>query len=181
MSFCPATFSAQPVSRDEFPGQMRYVIPPVSSGTMGTPPSLTYWENLQRTALRRDLHQMPGPPQLTFFGAKEQQLYSIHMSELLTHKVKSSHPILWPHLGLLCKLEFWPHSSARWKRHPQGYYNSSWGEHTRVYLNSRHPIHNSYSSLDPIGEPTNTLADCHRATLVQLVKSVKSSASDDRC
>ena len=42
---------------ETFPGQMRYIIPPVSSGSaQGSPPSWSCQENIQREAPRRQLH-----------------------------------------------------------------------------------------------------------------------------
>ncbi|KAF7654962.1 hypothetical protein LDENG_00062700 [Lucifuga dentata] len=55
---------------------MGYVIPPVCSGSaLGSPPSSTCPENLQRKVFRRHPNQMPEPPQLVLFNAKQQRFY----------------------------------------------------------------------------------------------------------
>ncbi|XP_049457572.1 uncharacterized protein LOC125904284 isoform X3 [Epinephelus fuscoguttatus] len=60
-----------------FPGKMRYVIPPVCSGSAPGPrTSGTCLKHLQREAPRRHPDQMPKPPQLTPLDVKEQRLYS---------------------------------------------------------------------------------------------------------
>lgn len=72
-----------------FPGQMRHIIPPAASGSATeSPPSCLCPENLQREASRRHPNQMPDPPQLAPFEAKEQQLYSE-----LPGDVRAPHPI----------------------------------------------------------------------------------------
>ncbi|KAF7649936.1 hypothetical protein LDENG_00133850 [Lucifuga dentata] len=58
------------------PGQMGYVIHPMCSGSApGSPPSWTCPEYLQREMSRRYHNQMPKPPQLAPFNAKEQKFY----------------------------------------------------------------------------------------------------------
>ena len=58
---------------EAFPGQLGYVIPPVSSGS---PTCWTCPENIQGEAPRRHPDQMPEPPQLAPFETKEQLLSS---------------------------------------------------------------------------------------------------------
>ena len=74
---------------EAFPGQLGYVIPPVSSrSTSWSPTSWMCPENLQGEAPRRHPDQMPEPPQLAPFDAKEQRLYSE-----LPPDVRAPHPI----------------------------------------------------------------------------------------
>uniref|UniRef100_A0A8C9WWX7 Ig-like domain-containing protein n=1 Tax=Sander lucioperca TaxID=283035 RepID=A0A8C9WWX7_SANLU len=66
---------------EAFPGQVGDIIPPPSPGSSPRPPpSWTCLEHLPREAPRGHPYQMPEPPQLAPFNAKEQRLYS----ELLT-------------------------------------------------------------------------------------------------
>ncbi|XP_056157043.1 uncharacterized protein LOC130131390 [Lampris incognitus] len=76
-SLSPATPSSASSGPKVFPGQIGHVVPPASSGsTPGSPPSWTCLENPQRKAPRRHPNQMPEPPHLAPFDAKEQRLYS---------------------------------------------------------------------------------------------------------
>ncbi len=77
---------APPEGSGSFTGQMRYMIPPASSGsTLGSPRSWRCPENLPR---KPHPNQMPEPPLLASFGAKEQRLDSE-----LPPEVPSPHPI----------------------------------------------------------------------------------------
>ena len=57
---------------ETFPGQMRYIIPPVSSGSApGSPPSWSCQENIQREAPRRHPNQLPRTTSAGSFQLKE--------------------------------------------------------------------------------------------------------------
>ncbi len=72
-----------------FTGQVGYIIPSVSSGSApGSLPGWTCLEKLHREAPRRHPNQIPKPPQLALFDAKEQWLYFE-----LPPDVQSPHPI----------------------------------------------------------------------------------------
>lgn len=69
--------SLTPSDTDVLPGQMRYIISPLSSGsTPRSPPSWTCLENLQREASGPHPNQIPEPLPVASFNAKKQWLYS---------------------------------------------------------------------------------------------------------
>lgn len=77
MSMCPATLSSSSLGDpEEFPNQMRYVIPPACSGSaLGSPPTRLFLKNHQREVPMRHPNQVPESPQLAPFDVKERRLY----------------------------------------------------------------------------------------------------------
>jgi len=73
-SLSPATFSSLFWGSRGVP---KDIVPPACPGSsLGSPPSWTCLENLSREASRRHPNQMPEPPQLNPFDAKEYRLDS---------------------------------------------------------------------------------------------------------
>ena len=90
-------------------------IPPASPwSTLGSLPSWSSLENLQMDAPRSYSNQMPEPPQLAAFDAKEQQLcFKPRQSELFTPSLRLSTAIQWRKLiTVACISFFWSLSKA---------------------------------------------------------------------